>query len=195
MSSLGGDDHFALIKLENQTGTEFTIVPFKGSAPARTALMGGHVAMGILNISEVAEFQNELNVLGVATNERSEFAPDLPTLKEQGVDLVNGSMRGFVAPDGLPEDVKAKLLDAFGKLADDPEFRKAMKATANPVEVVTGDDFKALTKDLHELAQNVWDEHALELNYAGTGARASGALPILIKRSGASMPDRRHHTA
>ncbi|WP_269583837.1 tripartite tricarboxylate transporter substrate binding protein [Roseibium sp. Sym1] len=157
MSSLGGDDHFALIKLQGLTETEFTIVPFKGSAPARTALMGGHVAMGILNISEVAEFQEELNVLGVATLERSDFAPDLPTFKEQGLDLVNGSMRGFIAPAGLPEDVQAKLLAAFEQLSQDPEFLKAMKETANPVEVVTGDDFKALTKDLHALAQQVWD--------------------------------------
>ncbi len=63
MSSLGGDDHFMLIKLQQLTGAEFTIVPFSGSAPARTALMGGHVTMGILNVSEVAEFQEELNVL------------------------------------------------------------------------------------------------------------------------------------
>lgn len=158
MSSLGGDDHFALIKLQNLTGTEFTIVPFKGSAPARTALMGGHVAMGILNISEVAEFQDSLNVLGVATNERSEFAPDLPTFKEQGLELVNGSMRGFIAPAGLPADVQEKLLAAFEQLKDDPDFLKAMKETANPVEVVTGDDFKALTIDLHALAQDVWEK-------------------------------------
>lgn len=157
MSSLGGDDHFALIKLQNLTGAEFTIVPFKGSAPARTALMGGHVAMGILNISEVAEFRDELNVLGVATKARSPFAPDLPTFAEQGLDLINGSMRGFVAPAGLPEDVKAKLLDAFGKLASDEEFLAAMNATANPVEVVTGEDFRSLTSDLHDLAQKVWD--------------------------------------
>lgn len=157
MSSLGGDDHFALIKLQNMTETEFTIVPFKGSAPARTALMGGHVAMGILNISEVAEFQEELNVLGVATAERSEFAPDLPTFKEQGYDLINGSMRGFIAPTGLPEDVQAKLLDAFTQLKDDQDFIAAMKATANPVEIVTGEDFKALTSDLYDLAKNVWE--------------------------------------
>ncbi|CAN0190852.1 unnamed protein product, partial [Chrysoparadoxa australica] len=62
MSSLGGDDHFALIKLQSQTGTEFTIVPFKGSAPARTAVMGGHVQMGIFNVSEVAKFEGELNI-------------------------------------------------------------------------------------------------------------------------------------
>ncbi|WP_319518531.1 tripartite tricarboxylate transporter substrate binding protein [uncultured Martelella sp.] len=158
MSSLGGDDHFALIKLEGLIDTEFTIVPFKGSAPARTALMGGHVAMGILNISEVASFQDELNVLGVATEERSNFAPEIPTFKEQGVDLVNGAMRGFVAPAGLPDDVVAKLDGAFEQMADDPEFLAAMKATANPVEIVTGDDFKQLTSDLYDLANGVWQE-------------------------------------
>ncbi|EPX76160.1 Bug family tripartite tricarboxylate transporter substrate binding protein [Salipiger mucosus] len=158
MSSLGGDDHFMLIKLQELTGAEFTIVPFKGSAPARTALMGGHVAMGILNISEVAEFQEELNVLGVATEERSDFAPDLPTFEEQGYDLINGSMRGFIAPAGLPEDVEAKLLDAFAQLETDEEFLEAMKATANPVEVVTGEEFKELTSDLYDLAKGVWEE-------------------------------------
>ncbi len=157
MSSLGGDDHFMLIKLQQLTGAEFTIVPFSGSAPARTALMGGHVTMGILNVSEVAEFQEELNVLGVAQAERSQFAPDLPTFKEQGVDLVSGSMRGFVAPAGLPAEAEAKLLDAFGKLADDKEFLAAMAATANPVEVVTGADFKALTISLYDFAKGVWE--------------------------------------
>jgi tripartite-type tricarboxylate transporter receptor subunit TctC len=157
MSSLGGDDHFALIKLQNAIESEFTIVPFKGSAPARTALMGGHVAMGILNLSEVAEFQEEINVLGVALADRSEFAPDVPTLKEQGLDLVNGSMRGFIAPKGLPADVEAKLLDAFRQLATDAEFIAAMKATANPVEVVVGEDFKALNAELLGFAKQIWE--------------------------------------
>nr|WP_319390036.1 tripartite tricarboxylate transporter substrate binding protein [uncultured Cohaesibacter sp.] len=158
MSSLGGDDHFLLNKLQTMTGTEFTIVPFRGSAPARTALMGGHVAMGILNISEVSAFKDEINVLGVALEERSEFAPDVPTFKEQGVDLVNGSMRGFVAPSGLPDDVKNKLIAAFDKLKGDAEFKAAMNATANPVEVVTGDAFEALNADLLDLAKKVWKE-------------------------------------
>jgi tripartite-type tricarboxylate transporter receptor subunit TctC len=158
MSSLGGDDHFALTKLQNMTGTEFTIVPFRGSAPARTALLGGHVAMSILNISEVADFQDQINVLGVAQAERSEFAPDVPTFKEQGLELINGSMRGFVAPAGLPKDVEAKLLDALRQLAGDAEFLKAMKATANPVEVVVGEDFKALNADTLELAKSVWEK-------------------------------------
>lgn len=157
MSSLGGDDHFALTKLQNMTDTEFTIVPFRGSAPARTALIGGHVAMGILNISEVAAFQEEINILGVAQAERSEFAPDLPTFKEQGLDLINGAMRGFVAPAGLPADVETELLDAFRQAAEDPEFLAAMKATANPVDVVVGEDFKALNAETYDLAKKVWE--------------------------------------
>ena len=157
MSSLGGDDHFALIKLQNLTKAEFTIVPFKGSAPARTAVMGGHVIMGIFNVSEVAKFKGELNILGVAQAERSEFAPNVPTFKEQGLDLINGSMRGVIAPKGLPKDVEAKLINAFKQAAKDPEFLKAMKATANPVEMVTGDDFKALTQELYDLAKGVWE--------------------------------------
>ncbi|MFV0408377.1 MAG: Bug family tripartite tricarboxylate transporter substrate binding protein [Paracoccus sp. (in: a-proteobacteria)] len=158
MSSLGGDDHFMLTKLQNLTETEFTIVPFRGSAPARTALMGGHVAMGILNISEVASFKDEINILGIAQGERSDFAPDVPTFAEQGVDLINGSMRGFVAPAGLPEDVSAKLLEAFGQLASDEEFNAAMTATANPVEVVVGADFQSLNAETLDLAKTVWEE-------------------------------------
>ena len=157
MSSLGGDDHFLLIKLQKLTETEFTIVPFKGSAPARTAVMGGHVAVGIFNVSEVAKFQGELNVLGVAQPERSDFAPEVPTFREQGLDLINGSMRGVVAPAGLPEDVADALREAFEKAAQDPDFLKAMADTANPVAVVTGDDFRELTDGLYDLAEETWE--------------------------------------
>lgn len=156
MSSLGGDDHFMLTKLQNLTGTEYTIVPFKGSAPARTALMGGHVAMGILNVSEIADFQDQVNVVGVAQATRSTYAPNVPTFSEQGVDLINGALRGFVAPAGLPADVEAKLVDAFRKLAGDKEFAAAMDATANPVEVKAGSDFKRLNAELLDVAKNTW---------------------------------------
>ena len=157
MSSLGGDDHFLLIKLQNLTETEFTIVPFRGSAPARTAVMGGHVAVGIFNVSEVAKFQGELNVLGVAQPERSDFAPEVPTFREQGLDLINGSMRGVVAPAGLPEDVANALRAAFEQAAQDPDFLQAMADTANPVAVVTGEEFRELTDGLYDLAKETWE--------------------------------------
>lgn len=157
MSSLGGDDHLALTKFMDKTETEFMIVPFKGSAPARTAILGGHVAAGVLNVSEVAKFKGELNVLGIAQKDRSEFAPDVPTMMEQGVDLVNGSMRGFVAPKGMPADVEAKLMAAFEKASQDPELLEKMRATANPVSVALAEDFEKLNGELYDLAKQIWE--------------------------------------
>lgn len=158
MSSLGGDDHLGLIKFESLTDTNFNIIPFKGSSAARTAVLGGHVKAAVLNISEVTEFKDELNVIGLSQHERSEFDPSIATFKEQGVNFINGAMRGFVAPAGLSQDVKAKLLDAFAQLAKDPEFLAKMKSTANPVSVSLGDDFKVLNAETLQLAQDVWEK-------------------------------------
>lgn len=159
MSSLGGDDHFFLIRLSEETDAEYTIVPFSGSAPARSALMGGHVTMGIINLSEVVNFRDELNVLGIATRERSELLEGVPTFIEQGYDLINGSLRGFVAPAGLPDEVESRLITAFENLYEDPAFRGAMLNSGNPVNLTTGDDFQALNAEQLELAERVW-EHA-----------------------------------
>ncbi|QFT84622.1 Tripartite tricarboxylate transporter family receptor [Halomonas sp. THAF12] len=156
MSSLGGDDHFFLIRLSEATDAEYTIVPFSGSAPARSALMGGHVTMGIINLSEVVNFRDELNVLGIATEERSDLLEDVPTFAEQGYDITNGSRRGFIAPAGLPEDVEASLITAFEKTYEDPEFQQAMLSSGNPVNLTTGDDFEALNAEQLELAERVW---------------------------------------
>jgi len=54
--------------------------------------------------------------------------------------------------------VEAQLVEAFGRLADDAEFAEAMAATANPVEVVTGEEFREMTSDLYDLASQVWAE-------------------------------------
>ena len=157
MSSLGGDDHFFLIRLQNDSQAKYTIVPFKGSAPARTAVMGGHVSMGIFNLSEVLGFRDDLNIVGVARPERSDLAPNVPTFTEQGFKVVSGSMRGFVAPANLPKDVETKLVNAFKKAYQDPEFSKAMLASGNPVSLAAGDDFKALNQEQFEFARHVWE--------------------------------------
>lgn len=158
ISSLGGDDHFFLMRLSEMTDAEYTIVPFSGSSPARSALMGGHVTMGVLNLSEVLSFRDELNVLGVAMEERSDLAEELPTFVEQGYDLVNGSQRGFVAPAGLPEDIKAKLLSAFEQTYNDPEYKEAMLKAGTPIDLALGEEFRDINDEQLEYAKRVWNE-------------------------------------
>lgn len=157
ISGLGGDDHFMFIALENETGAEFTLVPFGSSAPTRSALMGGHVASGILNVSEVAGFEESVRVLAIASDEESQYAPSVPTLGAEGFDLTNGSMRGFVAPAGLPDEIYEKLMDAFRQTFDDPEFQTAMRAVSNPTQLSLGEDFRALNDSQLEFAKEVWE--------------------------------------
>ena len=154
MAALSGDDRFALTTLENATGTKFNVVPFKGTAPTRSAVMGGHVPVAIM--SEVVSFRNEFNVLGVTAVKRSAFAPDIPTLKEQGINVINGSLRGFVGPAGMPSAITAKLISAFKQAFDDPKLQAAMKASGNVTELTVGDDFKALNAEQLQRAKDVF---------------------------------------
>ena len=66
-------------------------------------------------------------------------------------------MRGVVAPAGLPDDVADALRAAFEKAAQDPDFLKAMADTANPVSMVTGEEFRELTDGLYDLAKETWE--------------------------------------
>ncbi len=95
--NFGGDDHLAGLQLEKMTGAEFTFVPFPGAA-ARNATMGGHVAVGSFNLGEAVNYQDSIDILGIMAEERSELAPDVPTLKEQGYDIIASSQRGFAGP-------------------------------------------------------------------------------------------------
>ncbi len=156
MSTLGGDKQFAMMALEEQGGIHFDYVPFKGSAPARTAVMGGHVDVVAMSLSEVIGFEEELKVLGVMQDERSPYAPKIPTAKEQGFNIVMGSMRGYVAPAGLPADIRDKLIKAFKAAYEDPDFQKSMKDSGTPLQFVAGKDYEDLAKQQDAVAAKIW---------------------------------------
>jgi tripartite-type tricarboxylate transporter receptor subunit TctC len=156
VSTMGGDDQFVMMALGEQGGIRVDYVPFKGTAPARSALMGGHVDSSSMNLSEVIGFEDELKALCVAQKERSPLAPNIPTAKEQGFNIEMGTTRGFVAPANLPAPVREKLLAAFKAAYDDPEFQKSMKATGAQLEYVGGKDYEELTKQQDAIARKVW---------------------------------------
>ena len=157
LSSLGGNDHFAAIMLQDDTGTEFTLVPFKGAALARTALMGGHIAVGTMALSQTTGFGDEMRVLAVLSDERSEFAPDVPTAAEQGIDIRMSSLRGIVAPAGLDSEVQDKLETALERVNEDPEFQEMMKSQGNPISFVAGQDYAATAREQADVAAEIWN--------------------------------------
>jgi tripartite-type tricarboxylate transporter receptor subunit TctC len=142
-TGVGTDDHLAMVQFERLTGTRLNHVPFNGAGPLRTALLGGHVTVGGMNLGEVMPFQSKVKILAQASDGRSKLAPEVPSFSEQNVPLVFNSERGIVAPKGLPPDVERRLSEALRLTAADPEFQKQMQAQFTEMDYVAGPQWRS----------------------------------------------------
>lgn len=124
-TGLGGNGHQAPGLLAKAAGVKFTYVPFDGSNEQISALLGNHVDAIVSAPTATAQYveSGDFVQLATFTAERTESAPDVPTMQELGYDVPPySSFRGFGAPVGLPEDVRQTLTDALKATYDDPEF-------------------------------------------------------------------------
>ncbi|GHA96586.1 hypothetical protein GCM10007159_17910 [Modicisalibacter luteus] len=157
-SGVGGDDHFSTLLVENKAGIEFKKVPFQGDSPSATAAMGGKIDASFNNVGTVYNQieAGNLRALAVLANERLDILPDVPTLKEQGIDVVAGSSRGYSAPAGIPEEARKQLVAAFDKLATNEEFLAEAKKRALNVDLVTGQEYDQMFQDVESQVKEMW---------------------------------------
>jgi len=160
-SGIGGDDHLAALQFSRIAGIEMTHVPFPGAADVRAAVLGGHITMAAMNISEAIDLvnQGELVSLGQMGEERWDGAPDVPTFAEQGYEVVMGSDRGIGAPAGIPEEALNALQDAIAKTIEDPEFLEAAENQKLPLAYRDAAGFQDYLESLGENLQQIWDEN------------------------------------
>jgi putative tricarboxylic transport membrane protein len=121
----GSPPHLAALRLQALAGTRLNIVAFPSAAAARQAAIAGNVAAAALGLSSaIGDLREErLAGLGIATTTRADAFPDLPPLRDSGLDLSALIRRGLAAPVGLPDAMLAPLGNALRAIADDPEFR------------------------------------------------------------------------
>jgi Uncharacterized protein conserved in bacteria len=112
--SVGSVANITAFQFARVAGFEFSYVPSPSGGEALLGVMGGQIPAAFSEPSETwGQMQaNEIRYLGVASPERLEIMPDVPTLKEQGYDLEANSWRGFVVPVETPDCIVEKL-DAF----------------------------------------------------------------------------------
>jgi tripartite-type tricarboxylate transporter receptor subunit TctC len=103
----GSIPHLAMIELARVTGTEFNVIPYKGDAEVLAPLLGGVIDFGPMTLSSVP--RDAVRIIGLFAETRNPAIPDVPTVKEQGFDVVPTSFGGLFAPAGLPDDVQARL--------------------------------------------------------------------------------------
>ncbi len=126
-SSFFSGPHFSALLFEKLAGIKLSYVPFTGAAPQITALLGGHTDAGMSFSNDLVRFKDKLRVLAMATNERMEDFPEVPTFKELGFDVVEAVDRGVVVPPKTPPEIVAKLEAAFLEIAKNPEIQAEMK--------------------------------------------------------------------
>lgn len=159
-SGVGGDDFFSTIFLGQLTGAKFKMVPFSGDGPSSTAAMGDKIDASANNLGIVyAQLKaNNLRALAIFSEKRHPKLPDVPTLKELGYNLVNGSSRGFSAPAGIPQDKRDALVAAFKKVLADPAFLAEAARQTQDIEAIIGDDYKKLIYSMEGVYRPIVEE-------------------------------------
>ena len=134
------------------SGAKVTPIPHAGGSQAITTLVGAQTIMGGGHPAEVIAplKANRVRPIGIATPDRDPSLPDVPTLKEQGINFYTwGSVKGIAAPKDTPKEIIAYYEEVFKKVCDDPDFKKTMQDMLQPVQYQNAEDFGKFMKQAY----------------------------------------------
>ena len=132
--SAGGTDHMLVGLIAKEVGVDpsgINYVPFAGGGEALASILGGHVSAGVSGYQEFAGQieTGDLRPLAISSAERLEGV-DIPTLKEQGVDVELTNWRAVFAPPGISDEDKQALADAVGQMVESEAWQDTLKERA-----------------------------------------------------------------
>ena len=143
---IGSGLHLAGELFKLQTGTDLLHVPYKGTGPALTDVLGGTVPVMFSNLpATLAHIRSgKLCAIGITDNVRADVAPDIPTLAEQGINGVEvTSWYGLLAPRGTPAAVAAQLAKDAAELFHRPATIEQLKGQGLAVWTMQPEQFRA----------------------------------------------------
>ena len=129
----GSNQHLVGAWLHSFTNTSVTFVHYKGSAPLGLDLAAGRVDVSSTTLLAILPQvkSGKLRALAVTDRSRSKLLPDVPTMMEQGVNLVYANWTGVLAPGATPVAIVNKLSDAFAKIVRTPDVIAKLEAAGN----------------------------------------------------------------
>jgi tripartite-type tricarboxylate transporter receptor subunit TctC len=163
ITGIGALSHLAVELFESSANVRFLHVPFRGSGPALTDLLGGHVNGVMIDVSVLLPHikAGKVKTLGITSAEREELVPDIPTLAEQGYPgAVAENWTALFAPAHTPPEVVAKLNAAFTTVLNDKDMRQKFAENAITAAPSTPEELGTFLKS--EIAK--WDKVIREKN-------------------------------
>jgi tripartite-type tricarboxylate transporter receptor subunit TctC len=149
---IGSTQHLAMERVGMaQGGLTWTHAPYRGTADTLRALLGGEIDFASESSGWAPMVQaGQLRLLAVFTAERAKRFPDVPTVKELGIDVVIDSPGGLIGPKGMDPAVVAVLADAFRGAAQEPEHLKFLENMDQPLILLDGPAYKAAMAKTYE---------------------------------------------
>ena len=149
---IGSTQHLAMERVGMaQGGLSWTHAPYRGTADTLRALLGGEIDFASESSGWAPMVQaGQLRLLAVFTAERAKRFPDVPTVKELGIDVVVDSPGGLIGPKGMDPAVVAVLADAFRSAAQEPEHLKFLENMDQPLILLDGPAYKAAMAKTYE---------------------------------------------
>lgn len=143
---------FAGLLINEKSGADFNLVNAGGGPKKNAAVMGGHVTALITPTAGVIQQHeaDQLKILAVLADERLPMAPDLPTAKEQGLDVSMAQSNGFMFPAGTSQAAIDGFCDALETVASDEDFVERMAALNVNVRFMRGEEYTTYMDDLYK---------------------------------------------
>ena len=151
-AAAGSLPHFFTLMFAKSAGIEMTHIPYKGTAPAITATIGGEVNLLSTTSADIATQvkAGRLRAIAVSGAKRSALLPDVPTLREQGYNIEGSAWYAFVAPPGTPGDIVKRLNTAIVAAIKAPAMAERLRAMGLEPTGTSPEAFAALFKADYE---------------------------------------------
>ena len=159
-NGVGTNGNLAALAIERAAGAKLNDIPFKGTSESRTALLGGHVDIVGMSVSEFVMDREAVGLsrgLAQLNPVRAPALPEVPTARELGFDIVISSERGFAAPRGLPPEIAQRLARAIRLAVDDPEFLHGSSRDELALAYLSGPDWAASMAERKARYQAIWN--------------------------------------
>ncbi len=149
-TNIGLPVHFIPMMFADEADIELKMVQIGGGAKRLASILGGHTDTALFSVSEFKTYEESgLRPLFLFSEERDPDLPDVPTLKEVGVDLSIGVFRVWLAPEGLEPDVAAKLREVLETVASDEAVQEELRGLSIDPKWLSADDVKARLDDMN----------------------------------------------
>ena len=156
-TGIGSDDHLAVLDVERKAKVQFNTIHLVDTPTALKNVLGGHTDANFDNIGGFLPTvkSGQGRMLAIFDDKRFPDAPDVPTLKEKGIDLISSSTRGYVYPAGTPMEIVRYMEESIKKAMDDPDHVKRMKDAGLTLKFMGVEEYAKFMETQNERAKQL----------------------------------------